>query len=57
MVAALIYSIIPPLILGRMKLLLAAELHDKPLQTDANINQGDWLTQPRYLLIGNPRIC
>jgi divalent metal cation (Fe/Co/Zn/Cd) transporter len=43
MVAALIYSIIPPLILGRMKLPLAAELHDKSLQTDANINKGDWL--------------
>jgi cation diffusion facilitator family transporter len=43
MVAALVYSIIPPLILGRMKLPLAAELHDKALQTDANINKGDWL--------------
>ena len=43
MIAALIYSIIPPLILGRMKLPLAAELHDKALHTDANINKGDWL--------------
>ena len=44
MIAALIYSIIPPLILGRMKLPLARELHDKGLQTDANINKGDWLS-------------
>src|SRR5215217_2427436 len=43
MIAALVYSIIPPLILGRMKLPLAAELHDKALRTDANINKGDWL--------------
>ena len=43
MIAALVYSIIPPLILGRMKLPLAVELHDKALQTDANINKGDWL--------------
>jgi cation diffusion facilitator family transporter len=44
MIAALIYSVIPPLVLGRMKLPLARELHDKALQTDANLNKGDWLT-------------
>src|SRR5215211_7163698 len=43
MIAALVYSVIPPLILGRMKLPLATELHDKALHTDANINKGDWL--------------
>jgi cation diffusion facilitator family transporter len=44
MIAVLIYSVIPPFILGRMKLPLATELHDKTLQTDANLNKGDWLT-------------
>lgn len=44
MIAALIYSVIPPLILGRMKLPLAQELHEKALQTDADLNKGDWLT-------------
>ncbi|HEY0407195.1 MAG TPA: cation transporter [Pyrinomonadaceae bacterium] len=44
MIAALVYSVIPPLILGRMKLPLARELHEKALQTDANINKGDWLS-------------
>lgn len=43
MIAALVYSVIPPFILGRMKLPLATELHEKALQTDANINKGDWL--------------
>ena len=43
MMAALAYSVIPPLVLGRMKLPLARELHDKALQTDADINKGDWL--------------
>jgi cation diffusion facilitator family transporter len=43
MIAALVYSIFPPLILGRMKLPLAKELHDKALQTDATIDKGDWL--------------
>jgi cation diffusion facilitator family transporter len=44
MIAALLYSVIPPMILGRMKLPLARELHEKALQTDAKINKGDWLS-------------
>lgn len=44
MVATLIYSGIPPVILGRMKLPLAAELHDKALHADADMNKADWLT-------------
>jgi cation diffusion facilitator family transporter len=44
MIGALIYSVIPPLVLGRMKLPLARELHEKALQTDADLNKGDWLT-------------
>jgi len=43
MIAALVYSVIPPFILGRMKQPLAKELHQKALQTDANMNKGDWL--------------
>jgi cation diffusion facilitator family transporter len=44
MIAALIYSVIPPLMLGRLKLPLARELHEKALHTDAELNKGDWLT-------------
>jgi cation diffusion facilitator family transporter len=44
MIAALVYSVVPPLVLGRLKLPLARELHEKALQTDANINKGDWLS-------------
>lgn len=44
MIAALIYSVLPPLILGHMKQPLARELHEKALMTDANINKGDWLS-------------
>lgn len=43
MIAALVYSVFPPFILGRMKLPLARELHDKTLQTDATIDKGDWM--------------
>lgn len=44
MIAVLIVSVIPPVILGRMKLKLAAQLHLKPLQTDADMNKADWQT-------------
>jgi cation diffusion facilitator family transporter len=44
MIAALLYSVVPPIVLGRMKLPLARELHEKALQTDANVNKGDWLS-------------
>jgi divalent metal cation (Fe/Co/Zn/Cd) transporter len=44
MIGALLYSGIPPLILGRLKRPLARELHDKVLFADAKMNQADWLT-------------
>jgi cation diffusion facilitator family transporter len=43
MMAALLYSVVPPFILGRMKLPLARELHDKVLQVSATLDKGDWL--------------
>jgi cation diffusion facilitator family transporter len=44
MIGALVYSMIPPLILGRMKLPLSRELHEKTLHADADMNKADWLT-------------
>ena len=44
MIAALLYSVIPPVILGRMKLPLAERLQDKVLHTDAMMNKADWMT-------------
>jgi cation diffusion facilitator family transporter len=44
MLAALAYSGIPPVILGRLKEPLAAKLHDKVLFADAKMNRADWLT-------------
>ncbi|MDX1660696.1 MAG: cation transporter [Gemmatimonadota bacterium] len=44
MIAALVYSVIPPFVLGRMKLPIAKETHDKALKADADINKADWLT-------------
>ncbi|HEY9039554.1 MAG TPA: cation transporter [Roseovarius sp.] len=44
MVAALVYSVIPPVILGRMKKPLAHATMDKILYTDADMNAADWKT-------------
>ena len=44
MFAALAYSAAPPIILGRIKLKLAKELHDKTLFADAEMNKADWET-------------
>lgn len=44
MVAALLYSVIPPFILGRMKLPVARRLHDEVLHTDALMQKADWMT-------------
>lgn len=44
MLAALAYSGIPPVFLGRIKKPLSDTLHDKVLFADAKMNQADWLT-------------
>lgn len=44
MVAALGYSVVPPVILGRMKLPVARRLQDKVLHTDAMMQRADWMT-------------
>lgn len=44
MVAALVYSVVPPVVLGRMKLRLAEEVHEKVLHADAAMNKADWMT-------------
>lgn len=44
MIAAQIYSLIPPLFIGRRELPLAEALNDKLLHTDALMNKANWLT-------------
>jgi cation diffusion facilitator family transporter len=50
MIGALLYSGIPPVIFGRLKRPLSAELHDKVLFADAKMNQADWLTASAAIL-------
>lgn len=44
MLGALVWSGGPTIVLGRIKLRLAHELHDKALYTDALMNKADWMT-------------
>ena len=44
MIAALLWGLVPPLVLGRLKLSVAKDLHDKILFADAEMNRADWLT-------------
>lgn len=44
MIAALVYSIVPPVILGHRKLPVARRLRDKVLHTDALMQKADWQT-------------
>ncbi len=44
MIAAMVVTSIPPMILGRMKLKLADQLNDKVLAADADMNKADWST-------------
>ncbi|MDQ8184107.1 cation diffusion facilitator family transporter [Pelagicoccus sp. SDUM812002] len=44
MIAALVYSMVPPIILGRLKLEVATKIHSKTLYADAVMNKDDWLT-------------
>ena len=44
MIAVMAVTAVPPVILGRMKIGLARELHDKVLYADADMNKADWMT-------------
>lgn len=44
MVAGLVYSVIPPMILGRVKQPIAERLQDEVLDTDAMMQRADWMT-------------
>jgi cation diffusion facilitator family transporter len=44
MIAALLWSAIPVMIIGQVKKKLAMQLHDKVLYADAQMNKADWMT-------------
>jgi cation diffusion facilitator family transporter len=44
MIAAMVYTGIPPVLLGRAKMPLARALHDRVLYADADMNKADWMT-------------
>ena len=44
MVAALIYSVIPPVIIGRMQVKAAQKVHEKTVFVDGKMSKADWMT-------------
>jgi cation diffusion facilitator family transporter len=50
MIIVLAYTMVPAVILGRMKIPLARELHDKVLYADADMNKADWMTAGAAIL-------
>lgn len=50
MILALTYAMVPPVILGRMKMPLAKELHESTLYADADMNKADWMTSAAAIL-------
>jgi cation diffusion facilitator family transporter len=44
MMVALVWSAVPSVFLGRIKVRLARQLHDKALHADAAMNRADWMT-------------
>ncbi|WP_247048388.1 cation transporter [Arthrobacter rhizosphaerae] len=44
MIGAMVLTALPPVYLGRVKLKLAEQLHDKVLYADADMNKADWMT-------------
>lgn len=44
MLPALVWSVVPAILLGRGKLPLASTMHDKVLHADASMNKADWMT-------------
>jgi cation diffusion facilitator family transporter len=50
MIGAMIVTGIPPVFLGRAKMKLAEQLHDKVLFADAKMNKADWMTAAGSIL-------
>jgi divalent metal cation (Fe/Co/Zn/Cd) transporter len=44
MIAVLSLTVLPPILLGRAKMKLAKQLHNKVLYADADMNKADWMT-------------
>ncbi|GAA1033460.1 cation transporter [Virgisporangium ochraceum] len=50
MIAVLALTMVPAILLGRVKVRIARELHDKVLYSDAEMNRADWLTAGSAIL-------
>lgn len=44
MIAGLVYSVIPPFIIGRLQEKAAVKVHEKTVHVDAQVSKADWMT-------------
>lgn len=44
MIAVLIYSVIPPMVIGRLQIKAAAKAHEKTVHADGKMSKADWMT-------------
>ncbi|WP_311063628.1 cation transporter [Halomonas sp. DWK9] len=44
MIAALIYSVIPPMVIGRLQTKAAIQIHEKTVYVDGKMSKADWMT-------------
>lgn len=44
MIAALVYSVIPPIIIGRLQVKAATRVHEKTVFVDGKMSKADWMT-------------
>lgn len=44
MVAALLYSVIPPVVIGRLQMKAATKVHEKTVFADGKMSKADWMT-------------
>lgn len=44
MIAALVYSVIPPVVIGRLQIQAAERVHEKTVFVDGKMSKADWLT-------------
>lgn len=50
MIAAMVYTGVGPVVLGRLKMPLSRDLHDKILYADADMNKADWMSATATIL-------
>lgn len=59
MIAVMAWSAVPPVLLGRAKMPVSEQLHDRVLFADADMNKADWMTAVASIVgvLGSVSVC